>query len=111
MAAAIITAVVVAIAAVVVALVLRSDRGQSGAAPSASPTGQPSTAPSAQPPGVGFGYQPLWPFAGVADATAWQQAYRAGGHQPWRLDARLTALSFASGFLGYTNIDRVTAQT
>jgi hypothetical protein len=36
----------------------------------------------------------------VADAGAWQQSYRAGGHQPWHLDARLTALSFASGFLG-----------
>jgi Galactose oxidase, central domain len=111
MAAAVITAVVVAVAAVVVALLLRSDSGQPGAAPSASPTGQPSTAPSAQPPAAGFGYQPLWPFTGVADAGAWQQAYRAGGHQPWHLDARLTALSFASGFLGYTNIDRVAGQT
>jgi len=109
--AAVITAVVVAIAAVAVAVLLRSDSRQPGSGPSASTTGQPSTTPSEQPPARGFGYQPLWPFASVADAGAWQREYRAGGHQPWHLDTRLTALSFASGFLGYTNIDRVAGET
>ena len=117
--AAIITAVVVAIAAVAVAVLLRSDSKQAGAGPSPSPTGQPSAQPSsqpsaqpsAQPTAGGFGYQPLWPFASVAAANAWRREYRAGGHQPWHLNARLTALSFAAGFLGYTNIDRVADET
>jgi N-acetylneuraminic acid mutarotase len=111
MAAAIVTAVVVAVAAILVLVLRRSDNRQPGAGPSGSLTGQPSTAPSTVPSPGAFGYQPLWPFAGAADASAWQQAYRAGGHQPWHLDARLTALSFASGFLGYMTIDRVAAQT
>jgi len=66
---------------------------------------------STQPPAGAFGYQPLWPFAGVADAAAWQRSYRSGGHQPWRLDAGLTALSFTRTYLGYQNIDRVVGQT
>jgi hypothetical protein len=60
------------------------------------------------PPSAGtFAYQPLWPFTSVADAAAWQRAYRDGGQQPWHLDADETALSFTTGFLGFTEIDRV----
>ena len=71
---------------------------------------QPTTAPTAPTPPTtqpGFAYQPLWPFATAADAAAWQQAYRTGGHQPWHLDAGLTALAFTQGYLGYTTIDTV----
>ncbi|NNH70678.1 hypothetical protein HLB23_12520 [Nocardia uniformis] len=49
----------------------------------------------------------MWPFATEADATAWQQSYREGGHQPWRLDAATIALNFTQQYLGYTNVDRV----
>lgn len=58
---------------------------------------------------LGDGYQPLWPFATRATAQQWQEAYRTGGQQPWHLDAEQTALSFASGFLGFTEIDTVTS--
>jgi hypothetical protein len=108
--AAVVTVIVVVIASVVAGLLLRGDSGSSGPATSPSPTGQPAS-PSEQPPAAGFRYQPLWPFIGVAEATAWQRSYREGGHQPWRLDARATALSFASGFLGYRGIDRVAGET
>lgn len=70
-----------------------------------SPTRQ--VPPSAQP----FAYQPLWPFASVAEAAAWQRAYRDGGQQPWHLDADETAQSFTTGFLGFTEIDRVVARS
>jgi hypothetical protein len=115
---AVASTIVVVIASVVVGLLLRRDSGPSGPAAGPSPTaepappsGQPSTGGPMQPPAAGFRYQPLWPFGGVADATAWQQTYRDGGHQPWHLDARATALSFASGFLGYKGIDRVARET
>ena len=58
-----------------------------------------------------FANQPLWPFASVAEAAAWQRAYRDGGQQPWHLDADETALSFTTGFLGFTEIDRVIARS
>ncbi|MBI3686045.1 MAG: hypothetical protein HY241_01685 [Actinobacteria bacterium] len=67
-----------------------------------------SAVPSAAPV---FAYQPLWPFAGTADAAAWQRAYRSGGHQPWHLDAGQTALLFTRNYLGYTDIDRVVRVT
>jgi hypothetical protein len=81
--------------------------------PTSSPTASTTTAPrpTTPPPAVsrptrpGFGYLPLWPFSGPADAAAWQQSYREGGHQPWHLDADLTALSFTQYYLGYSGID------
>jgi hypothetical protein len=77
--------------------------------PSPSPTTgvtSPSTVPapaSTVPPGAGFAYQPLYPFATLQDANAWQASYRASGAQPWHLDAGQTAISF-TGFLGYTDV-------
>ncbi|NKQ56198.1 hypothetical protein HFP15_25300 [Amycolatopsis sp. K13G38] len=59
----------------------------------------------------GFAFQPLWPFAGTTDAAAWQDSYRSGGHQPWHLDAGLTAQSFTQGYLGYQELDQITATT
>jgi hypothetical protein len=57
-----------------------------------------------------FRYQSLWPFADIAQANAWQAAYREGGHQPWHLDPAMTAQSFTQGYLGYTELDSVTTQ-
>ncbi len=68
--------------------------------------------PTAQvPPTARFGYQPLWPFASVAEAAEWQRSYRDGGKQPWHLDPEQTALSFTTGFLGFTEIDKVIARS
>ena len=91
--------------------------------PGASPTTTITTSSAAQSPAAPsptrqvppssrtFAYQPLWPFASVAEAAAWQRAYRDGGQQPWHLDADETALSFTTGFLGFTEIDRVIARS
>ncbi|MFI6674271.1 hypothetical protein [Kribbella sp. NPDC050470] len=79
--------------------------------PSATPSATPSTpAPTSSTP-VTFEYQPLWPFASMAEAQAWQEAYRSGGHQPWHLDAGRTALAFTTGYLGFTEIDRVVSRS
>jgi hypothetical protein len=81
---------------------------EAGAVP---PAGDPeATTTTTAPPDpytLGRGFQPLWPFADREAATAWQAAYRTGGSQPWHLDAEATALSFTTGFLGFTEIDQV----
>jgi hypothetical protein len=78
-------------------------------APPASPTSpaSPTNPPAAAP--FDLGYQPLWPFATLADAQEWQASNRAGGHQPWHADAAETALSFTQGFLGFSEINLVTS--
>ncbi|WP_433159358.1 hypothetical protein [Kribbella sp. CA-247076] len=78
----------------------------SPAPPEPSPTRQAPPSPSPT-----FRYQPLWPFASVAEAAAWQRSHRDGGGQAWHLDAEQTALSFTTGFLGFTEIDRVIGRT
>lgn len=122
-----VTVVLAIVAGVVTAIIVRSgdDDGRSG--PTASPTPSASSSPSSSPspsptatatpdgtatPSVPpitprFAFQPLWPFAGPADAAVWQQRYRSGGHQPWHLDPALTALSFTQGYLGYRDVDQV----
>ncbi|GII84750.1 hypothetical protein Ssi03_27400 [Sphaerisporangium siamense] len=81
----------------------------SPANPTTSPGG-PTTSPGAPSPGesrlVAGRYQPLWPFSGPAEVRAWQASYRAGGHQPWHLDARRTALAFTRDYLGFRDLDR-----
>jgi hypothetical protein len=80
---------------------------QSPATPNITPT--PATSPShttLRP----FRYQPLWPFASEKAAAAWQHRYRVGGQQPWHLDAEQTALSFTTGYLGFTEIDKVVSR-
>ncbi|WP_327045639.1 hypothetical protein OG320_28765 [Microbispora sp. NBC_01189] len=52
-------------------------------------------------------YQPLWPFTDEKQVRDWQQSYRAGGHQPWHLDAGQTALAFTQGYLGFKGIDQL----
>lgn len=71
----------------------------------------PTVAPSTTRPAGAFRYQPLWPFQSLSDVQSWQEAYRAGGTQPWHLDAAQTALDFSRGFLGYTDIDRTFGTT
>jgi hypothetical protein len=82
----------------------------SGAPAATPPAATPSTAPSAtrtgQPTVPAFRFLPLWPFGSAQEAASWQAQDGAGGHQPWRLDAAATALSFTTGYLGFTNIDR-----
>lgn len=116
-------ATVVVVAGVVAAVLLRSDKSQqSASSPSLAPTTAPSAGASVPsqstvPPGSsvapvpGFAYQPLWPFTGTADAAAWQQSYRSGGHQPWHLDAGATAQSFTQNYLGYADLNLVTSST
>jgi hypothetical protein len=81
------------------------------AAPTVSPTTPVRTASSVPTTLRAFGYQPLWPFTSEAAAAAWQRSYRAGGHQPWHLDADQTALSFTTGYLGFTEIDKVVSRS
>jgi hypothetical protein len=71
-----------------------------------SPAG-PANPPAAAP--FDLGYQPVWPFATLADAQKWQASNRTGGHQPWHADAGQTALSFTQGFLGFSEINLVTS--
>jgi hypothetical protein len=74
-----------------------------------------SSLPPTSPPSSGaratfeLGYQPLIPFASLAEAQAWQAADRSGGHQPWHADAGETAIAFAWGWLRFTEIDTVTS--
>lgn len=70
-------------------------------------TASPAPSTSAPQPASAFHYQPLWPFAGEADAAGWQARYRAGGQQPWHLDPATTAISFTTGYLGYADINLV----
>jgi hypothetical protein len=78
---------------------------------SSSPTrsSHPASMPPAQPASFELGYQPLFPFASLADAQAWQAAHRSGGHQPWHGSAGVTAIAFAWGWLGFHEIDTVTS--
>ncbi|MFC5801881.1 hypothetical protein [Streptomyces formicae] len=53
----------------------------------------------------------MWPFTTLAQAQAWERAYRSSGHQSWHRDPGRTALSFTRGYLGFTEIDRVSSRT
>jgi hypothetical protein len=54
-------------------------------------------------------YEPLWPFSSYAQAHQWQTVDRPAGHDPGHLDAQQTALSFVQGYLGFTDITKVTS--
>lgn len=66
-----------------------------------------SSSPNADP----FPYQPLWPFASEEEAHRWLEEDAPSGESPWHADAPATALKFTQNFLGFTEIDRVTAVT
>ncbi|MDP4503450.1 hypothetical protein [Nonomuraea turcica] len=80
--------------------------------PTPEATRSPASSPSATaPPGeedrlVAGYYQPLWPFATLAEAQEWQRGHRADRRGAWHLDARRTALAFARDYLGFKEIDR-----
>jgi hypothetical protein len=74
-------------------------------------TTAPETSTTSAAPGdpSTHGNQPLWPFRTAQEASDWQASYRSGGHQPWHLSPSESALSFTRGYLGYTEVDLVTA--
>ncbi|WP_336317767.1 hypothetical protein [Streptomyces lavendofoliae] len=84
-----------------------------GAAPGTpGPDTSTTPGPDGSAPVTGLGsLQPIWPFTTLGQAQAWQRDHRAGGHQPWHLDAEQTALSFTRGYLGFAEIDRVTSRS
>jgi hypothetical protein len=114
------------IAGAAAAALLLSACGGSAAGPSASPgagtpsasgsQGTASPAPSspaqatATETGLPAGYLPLFPFTSLTDAQAWEASYRSGGHQPWHLNADMTATAFALG-LGYSDVTEVAGHT
>lgn len=116
---AVLAAVAVVIAAIALIVTLTRDTNESGTAtttsagtPSGSMPPRSTTAsPSSSPGPAQFAYQPLFPFAGVADADAWVREARPGGHQPWHDDAGMIAVMFAQQYLGYQHIDKVTKTT
>lgn len=80
------------------------------ASPSVTPSGASATPdPPVTTTPPAFGYPPLWPFPDAAAARDWQESSGSAGHQPWHLDAAATAIAFASGYLGFTGIDRATS--
>ncbi|MFC0105980.1 hypothetical protein [Kibdelosporangium aridum] len=114
--------VLLIVATAVFVVVLTGDRRDQGVAPPGTPIAGSSTVSPPASTTVSAsttstmsspieGYQMLYPFASVADAKQWQASYRQGGHQPWHLDAGMTALSFTQAYLGYTTIDRITSTT
>jgi hypothetical protein len=86
-----------------------SSPSPSSTPPNGSTSSRPSATPSATPPLGSPINQPLWPFTTLSQAQAWEQSYVSGGHQPWHLDAGQTALAFAQGYLGFTDITKVTS--
>jgi hypothetical protein len=89
-------------------------RSTTASAPTSTPgvpVGTPTASPTPTASVTPFRYQPLWPFASTAAAAAWQRAYRDGGKQPWHLDAEQTALSFTTGFLGFTEVNKVVSRS
>jgi hypothetical protein len=75
-----------------------------GAGPGPGTTESPDDTPNDE-----FRYQPLWPFATRAQADQWLREGLPGGHQPWHSSAEMTAQSFTQGYLGFTELDRITS--
>ncbi len=78
------------------------------ASPSITRSTSTSTSLPAGSTGLGF-YLPLFPFATGQQVEQWQTSYHTAGHQPWHLEAGLTATAFAD-WLGYTDVDTVISQ-
>jgi hypothetical protein len=102
-------AMVLIAAATIVGTQLTSDN--TAAPPTTHPTTPTTTTTAAATrttPVPAAKFQLLWPFADEQQAAAWQAGYRTGGHQPWHLDADLTAQSFTQGYLHYSTLDQIT---
>jgi hypothetical protein len=82
--------------------------------PPPTSTNSPATAPGATSPAPApapaLRGLPLFPFGSPADARAWEQAYRSGGHQPWHLNAGDTAKAFTA-YLGFSELNLVTSSS
>jgi len=76
-----------------------------------SPSANPSANPSSAPALPAFNFLPLWPFDSVAQAVAWQEEARPGGHQPWHVNADETALVFTNTYLQFDTVNRVLGTT
>ncbi|MEU8402472.1 hypothetical protein AB0C28_45415 [Nonomuraea sp. NPDC048892] len=77
--------------------------------PSTATPGPAETQAASPSPGeslIAGRYQPLWPFAGPAEAAKWQRAHQADGTEAWHLDAARTAVAFTRDYLGFTEIDQ-----
>jgi hypothetical protein len=70
--------------------------------------GGTTTTPTLTPTPVLAGYEPLWPFADSSEARQWQTVDGPNGHSPWHADAKATALFFATGYLHFGDITKVT---
>lgn len=85
------------------------------APPASSGVERTPSEPRAKPPPIPASSSSLssslWPFTTAAEVRAWQQSYRSGGHAPWHLDADATALAFTTGYLGFSDIDRVVSHS
>ncbi len=88
-----------------------SSTAQTATVPTTTSTSTPhlvTTTTTTSQVNVGLGpYLPLWPFATFEQVQAWEESNSSGGHQPWHLDAGLTAQAFVTGYLGFTEIDTV----
>jgi hypothetical protein len=77
-----------------------------------APSRPPSTTSAAPPsstsaPAAEAADPALWPFRTVDEARRWQVEQAPAGHSPWHGDAEATALSFTTGYLGFTELDTV----
>lgn len=96
-----------------------SHKQQQPGGPSPSPSATTSAPTSAPPSGSTTvsppprpeldGAEPLWPFASAAEAYQWESVDGPNGHSPWHADAKMTALSFATGYLHFHDITEVTS--
>lgn len=103
-------AAVVAGAAVGIAALTGNDHGKQSIDVATAPPTSASVAPTTPAPSLAFPDGVVWPFGSAAEAKTWQEQYAANGAQPWHLDAVETATSFVNGYLGMTQLDRVTAK-
>ncbi len=104
---------VVAVAAVVAVFAFTGSDGTDpgvGSTPVGRDTGTTETTEQVDTAAMD-GHEWLWPFANEAEMLEWQRGYREGGHSPWHLDAEATALSFTTGYLGFTGVDQVVDST
>lgn len=84
--------------------------GAFGVQRSAASTAVPGPAASAVGPVLiteNRAFQPLFPFANLAHAQAWQRAYATDDHEPWHLSPELTAVAFSQKYLGFSEINKV----
>lgn len=74
-----------------------------------TPTPPPHTSTPPVTPSPALRGLPLYPFASLQEARAWEQAYESGGHQPWHTDAEATASSFTA-YIGFSGLTVITSR-